>query len=124
MPDPDLSKKRDRFLTKIEPMPADLKRGWSVIVERKDGSLEELSDVSRVTITNPRFGAVNYGKSPLGSFDQWSYHEAAGGGSVILPYVRLPAGELFVGLVEEDRHFHSPRPVWNVPRGFLDPKEK
>ncbi len=120
----DLFKKRGLFSTKIESMPAEMKRGWSVIVERPDGSLDELSEVARVTIVNPKFGALNYGKSPLGAFDQWAFHEVAGGGSVIVPYVRLPAGELFVGLLEEKRPFQSATPVWNVPRGFLDPKEK
>jgi len=120
---PDLSRRRNIFVTRIEALTADTKRGWTVIVERDDGSLVELSGFSRLTLVNPRFGAVNYGKSPSGVFDQWAFHEAGGGGSVIVPFVRLATGEIFVGLLRESRPLQSDNPVLNVPRGMLDPGE-
>jgi len=91
------------------------KRGWKVSVNGKP-----IINVSRVTISNPRFGEFNYGMT-RGKYDGWSFHEIGGGGSVIIPYVHIN-DSIFVGLIKQERHNQGGK-VWNVPRGFLEPGE-
>ena len=73
------------------------KRGWKVSVNGKP-----IINVSRVTISNPRFGEFNYGIT-RGKYDGWSFHEIGGGGSVIIPYVHIN-DSIFVGLIKQERH--------------------
>lgn len=99
------------------------KRGWKVTV---NGEL--VVNVSRVTITNLRFGAFNYGKTVPG-YDGWSFKQTGGGGAVIIPFAfvnkdpNMPAVlSCYVGVVKQNRHNQGGE-VWNVPRGFSEPRE-
>lgn len=101
----------------IAPIPLDKqdKRGWSVTLNG-----EHVPQVQSLCISNPKFGAVNYGNTPPG-YDGWSFHEIGGGGSVIVPYASINK-ELWIGVLEQARHNQGGK-VLNVPRGFIDPGE-
>lgn len=90
-------------------------RRWRVYV---DGAAVER--VASVVLDHPRFGTLTYGRTASGH-DGWSFHEEAGGGSVIAPYARIE-GALHVGVVRQHRPNQGGE-VWNVPRGFLEPGE-
>lgn len=96
------------LLTPIPPEKQE-KRGWQF-----------QHQISGFQLTNPRFGTLSYGLTSAG-YDGWIFEEAGGGGSVIVPYVKVK-GQLFIGLVQQER-FTMGGKVWNVPRGFLDPGE-
>lgn len=87
------------------------KRGWKVEVNGV-----EVAEVSRVSISNPKFGVLEYGSDPAG-YDRWGFHENGGGGSVVVPY-SLIEGELYIGVVEQVR-VNQGGAVLNIPRGFL-----
>lgn len=91
-------------------------RGWEVEVNGK-----VIKDVLSVKLAQGRMGiSLEYGKTPAG-FDGLALEEAGGGGSVTVPFIVIN-GEVYVGLVEENRPF-SGGVVLNVPRGFLVPGE-
>lgn len=91
------------------------KRGWKVELNG-----EVVANVSKLTIANPRYGELNYGLTAPG-YDGWSFHEIGGGGIVTVPFAKID-GQLYVGMVLEDRHNQGGK-VWNLPRGFLNPGE-
>jgi 8-oxo-dGTP pyrophosphatase MutT (NUDIX family) len=101
----------------IRPIPTDLQpsRRWRVEV---DGAA--VPRAAHVVVACERFGTLAYGLTP-GGYDGWSFHEAGGGGSVILPFVRL-GGEVHVGVAQQLRH-NQGGVVLNAPRGFVDPRE-
>ncbi len=82
---------------------------------------EEQLRVLHLVLDHPSFGTLTYGLT-AGGHDGWSFHERGGGGSVILPFSMVD-GELFVGLVEQQRP-HQGGTVLNAPRGFVDPAER
>ncbi|HCC22797.1 TPA: hypothetical protein DF272_01305 [Candidatus Falkowbacteria bacterium] len=100
----------------LQSIPAGAKRGWSVKV---NGAV--VDPVSVVEISHPRYGVLNYG-SVGGRYDSWNFMEIGSGGVVTVPYARVN-GALYIGLVDQERDNQGGR-VLNVPRGFLDPKEK
>jgi len=78
--------------TVLEPIPQGMARGWSLLVNG-----DVIPNVSMIELRHPKYGALFYGKSPSGNFDQWSFHEAGGGGSVTVPFV-LINGALYIGV--------------------------
>lgn len=103
--------------TVLVDIPADKqdKRGWKVEV---NGAV--IAEVSRVSVSNPKFGILEYANDPAG-FDRWGFHESGGGGAVIVPYVFWEKN-IFIGLVEQNRVNQGGK-VLNVPRGFIKPGE-
>lgn len=92
-------------------------RGWKAILNGQE--LEE--GVSSLILTHQKMGLrLEYGKTPAG-YDGLAFEEPGGGGSVIVPFAEIN-GEIYVGLVHEDRPF-SGGIVPNAPRGFLNPGE-
>jgi len=95
--------------TLLERIPDGMARGWSLIVDGFE-------------LRSSR-GSLFYGKSPSGNWDQWSFHEAGGGGSVTVPFA-LVEGSVYIGVVRQPRPLQDRlNPVLNIPRGFLDPGE-
>lgn len=94
----------------ILPIPEGFTRGWKVFV--RAGGVVEISS---------KFGTLKYGLRPEG-YDGWAFYGIGGGGSVTIPYARNK-GELFIGLVNENRPNISHDPVLCAIGGFLDPKE-
>lgn len=117
------TEKVGKFPTRLQPLTGVAKRGWAVIVEDEDGEfteLVEMMDFCRLHIVHDAFGHLTYGKSPAGPHDQWSFHEANGGGSVVLPYA-VVEGKTYIGLLQEGRPLQTAEgKVWNVPRGFAE----
>lgn len=103
--------------TKMQPLTSAVKPGWTVTVDGKKVSVNEM-----VAIENLKFGRLTYGKNPAGNYDSWAFHENGGGGSVTILFT-IAQGQLFVGVVLEQRPFQADEPVLNVIRGFLDPGE-
>lgn len=92
------------------------KRGWKLTV---NGT--EVPGVSSAKLTQEKMNiVVEYGKTPEG-YDGITIEEAGGGGSVIIPSVVID-GQLYIGVVEENRPKAGGK-QFNVPRGFLDPGE-
>jgi 8-oxo-dGTP pyrophosphatase MutT (NUDIX family) len=104
--------------TLLEAIQEGMSRGWTLLLDGKP-----VADVSSLVLFNPRFGSLFYGKSPSGNYDQWSFHEVGGGGAVNMPY-SIIEGNLYVGVVEQNRPLQDKvQPILNVPRGFMDPEE-
>lgn len=104
--------------TLLEPILEGMARGWSLLVNDSP-----VPSVSMLELRHPRYGTLFYGKSPSGNYDQWSFHEAGGGGSVTVPFA-LINGALYIGVVRQPRPLQDRNnAVLNVPRGFLDPGE-
>jgi hypothetical protein len=95
----------------------EVKRDWTLFVNGK-----VVEEVREAELVHEKFGVWRYGRSSAGPFDTWSFEEVGGGGSVLVPFVKMDA-QLYVGLVIQKRQNQSETPVLNVPRGFLDPKE-
>lgn len=106
-----------KSLPLIKPLNADeaAQSGWYAIVNGKP--LEGLRSLS---LTNPRIGVLRYGMT-AGGYDGWSFAELGGGGSVVVPFLKLNQ-QLLIGVVMEHRH-NLGGEVFNLPRGFLDPGE-
>ena len=98
------------------------KRGWDVSI---DGE-RETEPISTLQLHHPKLGVtIDYGQRPEG-YDGPVIQEKGGGGSVVVPYF-INDGELYIGVVNESRPTMtdgSTEPIRNVPRGFMDPKEK
>jgi 8-oxo-dGTP pyrophosphatase MutT (NUDIX family) len=91
-------------------------RGWKVELNG-----ETIPEVTSLKVVQERMGiSLEYGKTPAG-YDGLALEEAGGGGAVVIPYVNID-GEIFIGMVEENRPFAGGT-VLNVPRGFLNPGE-
>ena len=94
------------------------RRGWEIQVngEVVDGP------VADAVFAQKKMGIeVQYGKRPEG-YDGVIVRELGGGGAVTIPYMVDKQGEIFVGVVEENRPLLGGK-VLNVPRGFLDKGE-
>lgn len=108
-----------QFPTRLQHL-AGTKRGWTVIVEGEDHRLTEVEVGGRLHLVHDSFGHLTYGKSPAGPYDQWAFHEANGGGSVVLPYA-VVEGKTYIGLLQEGRPLQTAEgKVWNMPRGFAE----
>lgn len=107
----------DRSAPLIRPLePGEFgKRGWTVSVNGAP-----LPNVRSAEISAPQFGAVRYGMTP-GGYDGWSFSEAGGGGSAVIPFC-VEEKRLLIGTIREFRHNLGSETA-NVPRGFLDPGE-
>lgn len=105
--------------TLIENMVPGIKPTWRLSVDGMPVPWNQ-----RIELVHDRFGTINVGKSPSGTFDQWAFHESGGGGSVIVPYAVLQKGDLLIGVLQQKRPLQDAEvPVWNVPRGFMAPGE-
>lgn len=103
--------------TRIEKLNEGVKPGWRLLV---DGAPVEVKEMA--VLVNEKLGRLTYGKSPSGEYDQWAFHEAGGGGSVIVPYSMID-NQIFIGTVTQSRPLQSEQPVVNTPRGFMDPEK-
>ncbi len=111
----------DLIPTRMNLIPPAMNRSWRVIVERADGTLEEITGFSRLTAIDPRFARITIGEHPNGGYDTWAKHEFGGGGSVTIPFVRID-GEIYVGLLLEKRLLQTKDGlVWNAIMGYLEP---
>ena len=99
----------------IAPIPKGTQRSWTVTMNGR-----KIETVSSITIAHPRFGRLCYGLTTRG-YDGFHFHEAGGGGAVILPYTWLGL-VLHVALIKQHRSTQGGS-VWNAPRGFRDPGE-
>lgn len=91
-------------------------RGWTIALNG-----ERVGRVTSLTMEQEKMNIkITYGVRPEG-YDAPIIKEAGGGGSVIVPFVKVN-GEIFVGLVEENRGTCGGM-VLNIPRGFLQPGE-
>jgi hypothetical protein len=100
--------------TVLRDLPDGAKRGWKAYLNG-----EEITEPIRsIVISNPGFGDLRYGATPMG-YDAWAFHENGGGGSVVIPYAVLD-GRLYIGLILQNRPNQGGK-VLNVPRGFLEP---
>lgn len=86
--------------------------GWKLLVNGKELMAEVVELVSK-------FGVFRWGFN--GAYDTWGFEEPGGGGSVLVPYFRDEKGLLWVGVVKQPRPYQAAEPVFNLPRGFLDP---
>lgn len=100
----------------LDDIPQTLKRGWELLL---NGVV--VTDVTSLTLSHPKFGFLEYGLSPTGNYDVWTFHETGGGGSVLVPFSCIDR-EIYVGLVYQDR-FNQGGVVWNLPRGFISSGE-
>ncbi len=83
-----------------------------------DGRVEEVTTIDRFRAWNTTFGELRYGLHKL-NYATWAWHENGGGGAIAIPYVWCN-GELYIGVVEQDRFFQDQQNcIQNVPRGFL-----
>ena len=89
--------------------------GWVLTVDGKQVPYREGA------LQHPNFGSVRFGQRPEG-YPGWVFEENSGGGSVIVPYL-IVNGETYIGMVQQARPLQSENPIWNVPRGFIDPGE-
>lgn len=89
--------------------------GWGLEVNG-----QKVEAISAAVITQERMGIeVRYGMRAEG-YDGIAIREFAGGGAVTVPYMVHPeTGQIYVGLVKENRPLLGGE-VWNVPRGFVD----
>ncbi|KKQ79987.1 MAG: hypothetical protein UT02_C0018G0001, partial [Parcubacteria group bacterium GW2011_GWC2_38_7] len=101
----------------LKRLPDGVAPGWDLLV---DGVLIPMREMSLI---HPKFGEVRFGLSPAGKYGTWGFAEVGGGGAVDVPFFMHPELGLMVGLVQQPRPFMSTEPVWNLPRGFMDPGE-
>lgn len=98
----------------IGSIPADKKTGWTVLIDGQPQQVEKIEISSK-------FGTFTYGLLSAG-YDAWLFYEPGGGGAVTVPYAFNEAGELFIGLLPENRkNMGGVFPC--VIGGFLDPGE-
>ncbi len=95
---------------------AQARAGWRIEINQE--KLER--GVAVASFVQEKMGlTVDYGQRPEG-YDGIAIREHGGGGAVTIPYMMHPqTGEIYVGLVKENRPLLGGE-VWNVPRGFLD----
>jgi 8-oxo-dGTP pyrophosphatase MutT (NUDIX family) len=104
---------------KMRPIPTDHNRGWGGEVLLSDGTSIPLSEVGNLRLAS-KFGELEYGLRPEG-YDAWVFREP--GGVVTLPYSVMPHGDLYIGLISENRPNMNGR-VWNAIGGFVEPEER
>ncbi|MFA6130839.1 MAG: NUDIX domain-containing protein [Patescibacteria group bacterium] len=96
------------------PITEGMKCGWTVTI---DGVV---TVVSQIVLESP-MGRLEYGRRPEG-YDGWAFAEKGGGGSCTIPYSHDPEGQLWLGLILENRaNMGGER--WCVVGGFKDPNE-
>jgi len=109
----DMGSEKSTFI--MNPIPADKKRGWTVLVDGEEvqvGKVELLS----------KFGTLTYGLRPEG-YDAWVFAEAGSGGVVIVPYCFHHEDGLLVGLLRETRANMGTEPVFCAAGGFVEKNE-
>ncbi len=97
----------------IQPIPTEMKNPWVVAIDGNPVQARE------IRISNPQFGTLSFGQRPEGTIG-WIWKEVGGGGVGIVPYV-VQNARLFIGMINQERPCQGGM-VWNIPRGFLDPK--
>lgn len=104
----------------LKPVPDSSKAGWKLEITDNEGNKNPI-EASALKATQTKMGVeVSYGQGPDG-YDQWVVKEPNGGGSVIIPYLRIN-GELYVGANRQKRSLTGGL-VTEVPRGFSLPNE-
>jgi 8-oxo-dGTP pyrophosphatase MutT (NUDIX family) len=89
--------------------------GWRVIVDGEEKPCGHLA------LVHDKYGKIEWGQRPEG-FAGWVFHEPGGGGSVTIPFAKNPEGEIFLGLIRENRA-NMGGPNWCVVGGYIDPGE-
>lgn len=99
-------------------------QGWSGIITLKDGTVIDISKVSKIDAFQERLGAsFSYGVRPEG-YDAPVITEKGGGGSISVAYFfngTRSRKNLFVAALREMR---NGREVLNLPRAFLKPGQQ
>jgi 8-oxo-dGTP pyrophosphatase MutT (NUDIX family) len=107
-------------------------QNWKTQLIYKDGSQEDVTDriAGVVSVHQGINTTVAYGISPppFGQYDQWVITQGdtdgIKGGSSVIPWVRHHNGQLYILVVEEDRHLISlEHKTWGPPGGFLQRDE-
>ena len=97
---------------------AQAKRGWQLSV---NGEVVA-EPIAEAALKHSKMGVeVTYGLRPEG-YDGFVIRELGGGGAVTIPYMVDKTGDIFIGVVEENRPLLGGK-VKNVPRGFMDKGE-
>lgn len=92
------------------------KGGWRVIVNG-----HEVTTAYHLELVHDKYGKVEWGQRPEG-FAGWVFHEPGGGGSVTIPFAKNPKGEIYLGLIRENRA-NMGGSNWCVIGGYLTPGE-
>lgn len=104
----------------LKPVPNLEKAGWKTTIGNSEGNSSS-PEIAFLESINSRLGLeVSYGQGPDG-YDQWVIKEPHGGGSVIVPFIRID-GELYVGANRQKRSLAGGY-ITEVPRGFALPTE-
>jgi len=104
----------------ITPIPPELpkERRWSVKVNG-----EEIKDVNFVELHNPKVHTVWYGLHPSGEWAGIGLRTHGGGGVALIPFFEYN-GEIFIGLIKQNRPYQDQEsPVLNIPRNHCRPEE-
>ena len=99
----------------ITKIPLDKICGWTVYINGHKQRIEMIEVKSQ-------FGTLTYGVRPEG-YDSWVFKEQGGGGAVTVLYTYTPDGELYIGMILEDRPNMGDEQVWCVIGGFIKPSE-
>jgi hypothetical protein len=110
---------------KIVPLDDPAKRSWIVKFDGK----ELTAQPNLVEIEDEMRGKITIGQWPQG-FHGWAFDPHTDG-TVTIPWSRSPAGELYVGLIHEQRSNMGPEKIWcplggSVERGesFRDAEKR
>ena len=71
-------------------------------------------------VVNSRFGQLEVGMVPGASWDQWLFHELAGGGSLICGYARIDGALLIMMLRANRFNLKGDQDDWELPGGFVN----
>lgn len=75
-------------------------------------------------VVNSRFGQLEVGQVPGKSWDQWLFHENAGGGSLVIGYAGSSVSDLRVMMLRANRfNLVGAQDDWELPGGFVDDGE-
>lgn len=104
----------------LRPIADTSKTGWKLNTLNSKGEESRLETLLLKSIHSKLGVKFSYGQGP-DNYDQWVIQEVNGGGSVIVPYLKID-GELYVGAIRQKRSLTGGL-VTEVSRGFSLPHE-